>query len=89
MIDAGVVGGKRVRRDVGQVDSVQTKGRLNTIIQLMAGNGGAVLEPIKGEHEPGIDVLCTNEVQRLKKQKSERCRDSEVEASPIKVPDAG
>jgi hypothetical protein len=35
----------------------------NTIIQLMAGNGGAALEPVKNEHEPGIDILYTNDTQ--------------------------
>ncbi|MCX6909387.1 MAG: metallophosphoesterase, partial [Verrucomicrobia bacterium] len=32
----------------------------NTIFQLMAGNGGAPLEPVGNSHEPGIDVQYTN-----------------------------
>jgi hypothetical protein len=32
----------------------------NTIIQLMAGNGGAPLEGIGDTHEPGLEVLYTN-----------------------------
>jgi len=32
----------------------------NTIIQLLAGNGGAPLEAVGGSHEPGVDVLYTN-----------------------------
>jgi len=32
----------------------------DTIIQLMAGNGGAPIDPVGSQHEPGVDVLYTN-----------------------------
>ncbi len=34
----------------------------NTIIQLMAGNGGAPLDPVGTVSEPGVDVLYTNDM---------------------------
>jgi hypothetical protein len=38
-----------------------TNGFGNDIIQLMAGNGGAPLSPAGGSHDPGVDVLYTND----------------------------
>ena len=38
-----------------------TNGFGDDIIQLMAGNGGAPLSPAGGSHDPGVDVLYTND----------------------------
>ncbi|MCX6898498.1 MAG: metallophosphoesterase family protein [Verrucomicrobia bacterium] len=32
----------------------------DTIIQLMAGNGGAPIDPVGSQHEPGVEMLYTN-----------------------------